>query len=669
MRVLICVLPEPGHLNPTYPLARALQARRHEVVYLSSLDMQASVEARGFRCVPIHRTVWARNAAGEAVWAETPDERQRALHRGRLAILEDYLNGTIETIVRRLAPDLVLADVIPGHMAHVACRMGVACLMLNTAISHRYDELPPLTSDLLPDASPLALEDARWRSSCIGSSHVVTGVAFQAACRAARFAYPVEHVSLHAAFVPALTLYREVVLYASAYDFPRKKAEGPLFLACPVDLERNEDIPAALASFLDGRPLVFASLGSQSGRYAWARSFIESVVGLAGARSDLQVVIVMGARHLEQARREAAGGLPENLLALEYAPQLWTLRRSAVFVTHGGLGSVREGIALSVPMIAVPQLFDQPGNAARVEYHGVGLRIAADEITASRLGVLVERILSDQETFKRRLRALDERCRAEERDDGRFEIIERTAAPRRGPPELDASEAGSDSPGSVLDASAAATLGWMFVRERSALPHGDGWIHAPGGEPVGVGASGFTAWSDPFAALFAARGCVLARIELAGDRRVEPPVVVGRSLRCLWTLDATRLLYDFAEWAAGEISTSSATHSAIQEHRALVGRGEREEALAHNKRLRDSATWFDGTAAALCATHWDAEIAAMSSGQYAIDTLAYRRVTSLAGTAEGADAYVLERRIQTQRFGSELLRRVVAEAQKASLTT
>lgn len=54
-------------------------------------------------------------------------------------------------------------------------------------------------------------------------------------------------------------------------------------------------------------------------------------------------------------------------------PQLDLLAECKLFITHGGLQSLKESIAYRVPMLVYPVWWDQFGYAARVAYYGLGL--------------------------------------------------------------------------------------------------------------------------------------------------------------------------------------------------------------------------------------------------------------------------------------------------------
>jgi zeaxanthin glucosyltransferase len=545
-RILFHLLPELGHLQPTFGLARALAARGHDVLYTAPLDLVPRLAARGWRCVPIHRAALPAGALTEIEALETDDEREAAWMRVRAAIEEEYFSGRIEALVREVAPSVIAADVITlSPLQLVAHALGVPCVQLSTSLPQAHDAArPPITSALPPDADPFVQAAARWESSCLRflafrRVPIATVVAATTREYAARFGYPRDRISFAAAFTPRLLAAPELVLAAPALDHPGRAAR---YAPAPVDLAREETVPPALAAFAGGdAPLIYASLGSQSSRYPHALRFFRAVVELARARSAWRVVVVAGPRF---AAYPELARVPDNLHVLVTAPQLWLLRRAAVFVTHAGLGSVREAIACGVPMVVVPQLYDQHGNAARVVALGVGARVPAEAVTAATLARAVDAVVAEPAPRAARLAALDERCRAAEAENAGVEIVE--AAAVDAPP-----QAAALAPEPPIGPWA----GWMLLGLASyaALRPGARLVDAR--PAIGVGC-GFAAYPDLASALARAGGSVLARVELDGELRREDGAVVGRELRALWLLDLEATLFDHAVWcverAAGE---------------------------------------------------------------------------------------------------------------------
>jgi MGT family glycosyltransferase len=104
--------------------------------------------------------------------------------------------------------------------------------------------------------------------------------------------------------------------------------------------------------------------------------------------SEMQVVLSIGAN----ISPDDLGTLPVNAMVVRTAPQLALLKRAALCITHGGLNTVLESLALGVPMVAIPNCFDQPGVAARIAYHRVGEFVEVNQLTVERLSTLVRQV-------------------------------------------------------------------------------------------------------------------------------------------------------------------------------------------------------------------------------------------------------------------------------------
>lgn len=140
---------------------------------------------------------------------------------------------------------------------------------------------------------------------------------------------------------------------------------------------------------LDGRPLVYVSFGTIHNP---GLAFFQACVAALGELA-VQVVLVLSPGVMAA----ELGPVPENffVLANGTAPQLRLLERAAVFVMHGAGGGLREGAWLGVPMIAVPQTYEQEILSARLAEFGAGLMLLPAEVTPETLRAAVGRVLVD----------------------------------------------------------------------------------------------------------------------------------------------------------------------------------------------------------------------------------------------------------------------------------
>lgn len=154
-----------------------------------------------------------------------------------------------------------------------------------------------------------------------------------------------------------------------------------------VDAEQRPKIDFAWDR-LDGRPLVYASLGTlQNGSKEIFRKIAEACAGL-----PVQLVISLGGG-IDPDRLGALSGDP---LVVRYAPQLEIVKRAAVVITHAGINTALESLSEGVPLVCIPIGNDQPGVASRVAMRGAGLVVPWHRLTAKRLRSAVLTVLEDE---------------------------------------------------------------------------------------------------------------------------------------------------------------------------------------------------------------------------------------------------------------------------------
>jgi MGT family glycosyltransferase len=169
-------------------------------------------------------------------------------------------------------------------------------------------------------------------------------------------------------------------------DFARKTDDPLLHYVGPYQRHVRREIPFPHEK-LDGRPMIYASFGTAKG------DVTAQFETIAAACADLsvQLVISLGGAQVN----EAYARFPGNPIVVRYAPQLQLLSRAAVFITHGGVNSVMEGLSQGVPLVVVPQHGDQFGMGARVAYHRAGIALHAKSLTAAAVRNSIERLAAE----------------------------------------------------------------------------------------------------------------------------------------------------------------------------------------------------------------------------------------------------------------------------------
>ena len=213
------------------------------------------------------------------------------------------------------------------------------------------------------------------------------------------------------------------------FDFPRRELP-PHFhyigsLAAERRVKTEDDFPW---NRLDGRPLIFASLGTDpySGDLVVFRKILAACAGL-----DAQLVLALGKwQDGQDSLREKLGPIPDNAIVVDFAPQLALLHKAALLITHAGVNTVLEALCRSVPMVALPRAADQPGMGARMAYTGVGLLASYKHCTADELRGLVQRVLTE-DGFRRRAGELRQAMLAAGGAARAAEIVEQALLTRR----------------------------------------------------------------------------------------------------------------------------------------------------------------------------------------------------------------------------------------------
>jgi UDP:flavonoid glycosyltransferase YjiC (YdhE family) len=142
----------------------------------------------------------------------------------------------------------------------------------------------------------------------------------------------------------------------------------------------------ALASWLDaGEPPVVFTHGSAN------------VQGERFFRESLGVCERLGARGLfvTSHRGDVPARLPDGVRHEAYVPFGLLLPRAAAVVSHGGIGTVAQGLRAGIPQLAVAMAHDQHDNGSRLEDLGAGRCVDVEAYDAARSAAILAGLLRD----------------------------------------------------------------------------------------------------------------------------------------------------------------------------------------------------------------------------------------------------------------------------------
>jgi zeaxanthin glucosyltransferase len=359
----------PGHVNAMLALADATRARGHRVTFFLLGKPPASIATAGFETVSLGGTVFPADEY-QAEFQKLGSLQDRAALKHTLAIRARAAGVTALVVDQASFPGGTVADQLRLPFATV-CN----ALLLNPDLA-----VPPYFTHWHP-------RDAWWarirnRIAWVGLNRLYAPIMTRIQDHRRKLGLPIPTGISHI-WSDKLQISQQPELF----EFPRRELPKHVRFVGPLHRSSGSQPVPFPWERLDGRPLIYASLGTLQNRIAGMfRVIAEACDGL-----DAQVVISTG----NGMSPETLGKLPGDPIVVSYAPQLNLLRRATLAVTHAGLNTVLEALSTGLPMVAIPVTNDQPGVAARIAWIGAGEAIPIKNVTLQALRAAVVRVRSN----------------------------------------------------------------------------------------------------------------------------------------------------------------------------------------------------------------------------------------------------------------------------------
>jgi MGT family glycosyltransferase len=361
-KIVFITPPAHGHINPTLPLVQELVQRGEQVVLYNTEEFRQRVERTGaeFRPYP------SSEISVQAFATTLGDGYLSSFAAMVLRATETLLPFMLDELERE-KPDLVMYDSLAlwGKMAANLLNLPQGATISHfvfdlRAIGMTGGELLTMLRQYLPKLP--ALFGARRRLM-----------------RQYGKGYP--------RMQPLFPMRGDLNIVFTARELnpdPSLIDETFHFVGPSINPQlRDENFP--FDSLKPGK-LVYISLGTVHGAQTdFFRRCLE-----AFADYPAQFILSTGGQTLEN--------VPPNFIARPTVPQLEVLERADAFITHGGINSIQEALYYSVPLIVIPQQFEQLLNARVVKSKGAGIvlegQMKGDAITAADLRQSLESILA-----------------------------------------------------------------------------------------------------------------------------------------------------------------------------------------------------------------------------------------------------------------------------------
>ncbi len=368
--------PAFGHVNPALPYLAEWARRGNPVTCFCTEPFQSVIEAAGLTFVPLDSCM-RRDYSGIST---------------NMYQFAEWIIGDTQAIVPHLEsldlpkPDLVIHDGLAlwGHLYARIHDVPSACTVATFAF-RSWDMIaaPRMMWRLLkmiPPGIPYFVRSAKMSRDLYKRYGVVVPPG-------PRAMYLYENLNF---------------VFTSKRLQPWSKFHGERFKFVGPSIADRPHAPA-MPEVPSDIPLVYVALGTL---FNDRPEFYEEVLK---AFSDLPVHVLLSAGSPEAVER--LGEIPKNCTAVPSAPQLEVLQKAALFVTHGGMNSMNEGLYHGVPLLVVPQMAEQRYVGRRVVSVGAGLFCDPRKATATALRSRAQRLLEEPQ-FKAAAHALSLTLRA-----------------------------------------------------------------------------------------------------------------------------------------------------------------------------------------------------------------------------------------------------------------
>ena len=354
-------------------LARHVQARNHEVVFLYSPS------ANGLPCVPGNKDDDMN--ANRPEMSKLEGIGALTFYCGVAAKETERIFESLPKIVETTGIEALVLDPIQFFVELAAVKLRIPYVTVANALYLDYfGYTPPAIFDWPHETTPEAL--VRNQEGIVKCARFTYNGRTKAYAKEAGLNTDLDHPSWvfsKLAFVTQLP---------KEFDFENPLLPSQFHYTGPFHDGQGRPKLEFPWERLTGEPLIYASMGTlMNGR---ADVFRKIVAGVA-KQQGTQLVLSIG----DQLDPEQIGPVPSNAIIVNQAPQLELLKRTSVCITHAGLNTVLESLAQGVPQVAIPITFDQPGVATRIAAKKTGVTVPFENLTSKHLSTLLGEVLNN----------------------------------------------------------------------------------------------------------------------------------------------------------------------------------------------------------------------------------------------------------------------------------
>jgi MGT family glycosyltransferase len=391
-RALFVSLPGHGHVNPTLGLVTELIRRGEEVTYYLTKEFQPKIEAAGARFKDYHGEINLFSVAG-LLNSDRLDAFELLRFLKNYELIMDTLlaeQGKYDYLVYDLF--LPFGEAI-GKRLNIPTVSSITTFALNAAMRDemmggsmsRFNDLLSMRGSLGRIKEILLMRVGLKRLWKIFKDNI----------ELYRYVNKLEEkYDLRVSDIENLGIQKAMlnIVYTSRYFQPHAGDFDDSYQFVGPSVAQREEHTDVLRNITEYDKVIYISLGTLFNHSVdFYNQCIESFKAY-----KCRFIMAVG----NQIDLAVFKNPPDNFIIKNFAPQLDVLGKADLFITHGGMNSVSEGLYFGVPLIIIPQAMDQPIVARRVTELGAGISLNKEEVTSELLRKTVDKVLSDTRYLK-----------------------------------------------------------------------------------------------------------------------------------------------------------------------------------------------------------------------------------------------------------------------------
>ncbi len=427
-KILIDIFPAQGHFNGTLKIVTLLKNAGHDIVYLNMNTFQYELKKYSFENVLIEQFAMPFVLGNLQFRFRLFIEKLFIAKKKEFFAFEEFKFRSFKNSICEISPDLVLLDDqnMLKAIYYELCKVKVVCIDTMPE-SGMIQNIPPYSSFFVPSESNFS----KWVCKLLWVIKKITNKwyleklrinllgtdSYSVACKIA-FSNNINlknRTDLNRGFNLGIDGIQHIIAAPAAFDFPHLQKDGVFNIGPLVNINREGEIEKSRYNVLrenlnkfkekESGFIIYCSLGTitKSFQSRIKKFFIKMIRVAINNPSDLFI--------LSAGKDFDINGLfpiSDNLYVFEFVPQVDLLQYCDIMITHGGMNTITECIFCEVPMLVYPlsPYWDQPGNSARVVYHGLGLNGKINKDSAKTISNKLNQIKSNYSFYKRNILAM-----------------------------------------------------------------------------------------------------------------------------------------------------------------------------------------------------------------------------------------------------------------------